>query len=62
MEPTTEEIMTGYPKVLCRCGRQVRVHPETKAPRKHRIGREHPDFRGMGKSKRREKWCPEVAE
>ena len=58
MEPTTEEIMTTYPKLLCKCGRLVRVHPETGKPQKHRTGKSQP----MTKAKRRATWCPEVAD
>lgn len=63
MEPMTEEIMTTYPKQPCLCGRGVRVHPETGAPRKHRIGKKHPAsvVGPMPKNKRRQTWCPEVA-
>jgi hypothetical protein len=50
-----------FPTMPCKYGREAHVHPETGQPLKHRIGKEHPTFPGMGKSKRRGKWCPEVA-
>jgi len=65
MEETKVEAVTldpmKCPTMPCKCGRAARVHPETGKAFKHRIGRAHPAFPGMGKSKRRELWCPEVA-
>lgn len=61
MEPTTEEIMTGWPKMACKCGRTPRVHPETGAARKHRLGRTHPVAFGAKRKYRKATWCPEVA-
>lgn len=66
MEETKAEAVTldpmACPKMPCKCGREARVHPETGKAFKHRIGPAHPGHLGMHKSKRRETWCPEVAE
>lgn len=65
MEETKVDAVTVdpmiHPTVTCKCGRLVHVHSETGKAFKHRIGRGHPAFPGLGKSKRRETWCPEVA-
>lgn len=61
MEETTLDPMK-CPTMPCKCGRAGRVHPETGKPFPHRIGASHPKFKGMGKTKRRDMWCPEAGE
>lgn len=60
MEPDVTLDPMKCPTMPCKCGRLARVHPETGKAFKHRIGRSHPSYLGLGKSKRREGWCPET--
>ncbi len=58
-ETTLDPMMC--PKVLCKCGRMVRVHPETQALFKHYPGKTHPSLKGGNSRKNRKiEWCPEV--
>ena len=60
MEYTTEEIMTGWPKMPCICGRMVRVHPETGKAAPHHPANSHPTLTHYSKEQRKKLWCPEV--
>jgi len=61
MEPTTEEIMTTYPKMPCKCGRMARVHPETGKALQHRLGPTHSSAYGAKRAYRKATWCPEAS-